>query len=127
MVEFKLTINDKAKSYKKVVQEPEANSFIGLKIGDTISGDIVGISGYEFIINGGSDKTGCPMHKGVGGSDRAKRIIRKKNGCGVRKSVMGNTISEDISQINLMVSKKGKKALKEFFEAPKEEAPAAEA
>ena len=120
-MEFKLTINDGPKSYKKVVGEPAANQFIGLKIGDTIKGDLININGYEFKINGGSDKTGCPMHKGINGSDRVKRIIRQKNGCGVRKSVRGSTISEDTSQINLLVSQKGKKELSTYFEEKKEE------
>ncbi|MFA5406362.1 MAG: S6e family ribosomal protein [Candidatus Nanoarchaeia archaeon] len=114
-MEFKLTINDKAKSYKQVVKEPEAAILVGLKIGDKVKGDHLGLIGYELIISGGSDKTGVPMHKGVLGADRAKMIKRLNNGSGVRKTVMGNTISENVVQINLTVAKKGAKELEELF------------
>ena len=120
-MEFKLTINDGPKSYKRVVKEPEANAFIGLKIGDSVSGKSIGFDGYEFVINGGSDKTGCPMHKGVAGAERSKMLKRQKTGCAKRKSVMGNTISESISQINLRIVSKGKKKLEEYFGKKEEE------
>jgi len=122
-MEFKLTINDGSKSYKQVVKEPEANSLIGLKVGETLKGDTIGFDGYEFIINGGSDKAGFPMHKGVKGSDRNKMLKRLKNGSAIRKTVMGNTISENISQINLRIAKKGKKKIEAYFgkEEKKEE------
>ncbi len=119
-MEFKLTINDGPKSYKKVVKEPEANNFIGLKIGDLIKGDLFGFNGYEFRINGGSDKSGIPMHKGVQSAERAKVLKRKKNGNSIRKTVMGNTISELISQINLTISKKGGKSINSYFESKEE-------
>ncbi len=120
-MEFKLTINDGPKSYKKVVKDPESSVFIGLRIGDTVKGDAFGFEGYEFTINGGSDKAGFPMHKGVAGADRAKILKKLKNGSSIRKTVMGNTISEGISQINLTIKKKGKKELKEYFETKEEE------
>jgi len=119
-MEFKLTINDGAKSYKKIVKEPETNVFVGLKVGAIISGDSFGFNGYEFMISGGSDKAGFPMHKGVNGAERAKILRRKKQGNALRKTVMGNTISEGTSQINLTVTKKGKKELKEIFEVTPE-------
>lgn len=121
-MELKLTINDGAKSYKHVVKEPESNVFIGLKLGEKVLGDAFGLPGYEFTINGGSSITGMPMHKGIIGSDLSKRLVRLKNGSAVRKSVMGNTISEKITQVNLIVAKKGGKELAEYFK--KEEAPA---
>lgn len=120
-MDLKLTVNDGAKSYKHVVKEPESNVFIGLKLGDKIKGDAFGLAGYEFIINGGSSITGLPMHKGIIGSDLSKRLIRQKNGSAVRKSVMGNTISEKITQVNLIVAKKGSKPLEEYFPKKEEE------
>ena len=117
-MEFKLTINDGPKSYKKELTSEESTKFIGLRIGESINGELIGLTGYELIINGGSDKCGFPMTKGVKGGERA-RVLRK----GKRKTYVGNTISEDTAQINLKVLKKGKKSLKEIFEAPKEEAP----
>jgi len=120
-MDLKLTVNDGAKSYKHVVKEPESNVFIGLKLGEKVKGDAFGLAGYEFIINGGSSITGLPMHKGIIGSDLSKRLNRQKNGSAVRKSVMGNTISEKITQVNLLVAKKGPKSLEEYFPKKEEE------
>ena len=119
-MEFKLTINDGAKSYKQVVKEPEAMAFIGLKVGKTIEGSKIGFDGYEFLINGGSDFTGLPMHKGIGGSDRSKMLKRLKNGSAIRRTVMGNTINDAISQINLKIVKKGSKPIEEYFKTKEE-------
>jgi small subunit ribosomal protein S6e len=120
-MEFKLSINDGAKSYKQVVKEPEAAVLVGLKVGDKVKGEHVGLPGYEFIISGGSDKTGVPMHKGVIGADRGKMIKRLKNGNAIRKTIMGNTISENVVQINLRINKKGSKSLEEYFGKKEEE------
>jgi len=114
-MEFKLTINDGAKAYKHVIKEPEAAVFLGLKIGDKIKGDGIGIPGYEFIITGGSDNAGFPMKKGIQGSERARMLVKDKKGCPRRKTVVGSMISESISQINLKVSKKGGKELSEYL------------
>lgn len=119
-MEFKLTINDGARAYKHVVKEPEAAVFVGMKIGDKIKGDSLGIPGYEFIITGGSDNAGFPMKKGIQGNDRVKMLVKDKKGCSRRKTVMGSMISESISQINLKVSKKGGKELTEYVKAGEE-------
>lgn len=119
-MEFKLTINDKEKAYKHVVKEPEAALFVGLKIWDKVKGDSIGLIGYEFIISGGSDNAGFPMRKGIEGAERGKMLLTLKNGSKKRKTVMGNTISETISQINLKVEKKGSKELSEYIK-PSEE------
>ncbi len=114
-MEFKLTINNGPKSYKYAVKEPEALIFLGLKIGDKVKGDQIGLQGYEFEITGGSDNAGFPMHKGINKAGRGKYLKRLKKGILKRKTVMGNTICETISQINLKVIKKGAKDLEEIF------------
>ena len=121
-MEFKLTINDGPKSYKYVIKEPEANVLLGMKIGEKVKGDSIGLKGYELEITGGSDNAGFPMHKGVQGAGRGKYLKRLKNGALKRKTVMGNTISESISQINLKVVKKGEKELSEIFKKEETEA-----
>lgn len=116
-MEFKLTINDKEKAFKHVVKEPEAAALVGLKIGDKVKGDSIGLPGYEFIITGGSDNAGFPMRRGIEGPERSKMLFTLKNGSKKRKTVMGNTVAETISQINMKVEKKGSKPLGEEVKA----------
>ena len=149
MVEFKLVISDKGKSMQKEVKEAAAESLLGLKIGDKVDGNNIGLNGYEFEMTGGSDHCGFPMRKDVTGTKR-KRILSisgtglkvKRKGVRKRKTVCGNTVHEQISQINLNVTKAGSAPLAaeakegeakegEAKEAPKKEekkeAPKAEA
>lgn len=119
MVSFKLVIGTKdGKCVQKELQEPEAKVFLGKKIGDVVSGDLVGFGGYEFMVTGGSDYCGFPMRKDIEGFAR-KRILavegiglkKKAKGVRVRKTVCGNTIHPKISQVNLKVTKEGKEPL----------------
>lgn len=125
MAEFKLVLGLKdGKSVQRVLQEPDANALIGKKIGDKVSGDKIGLAGYELVISGGSDYCGFPMRKDLPGSGRKKILITRgvgmrKKGKGLRKrvTVCGNTIHDKISQVNLKVVKQGKAKLET---APKE-------
>ena len=123
---FKLTINDvKAKkSYKK---EVESDIFLNKKIGEKISGDEFGFKGYEFTITGGSDKQGVPMRKDISGIGRKRPLVvsgvgvrNKVKGMQQRKTMHGNTIDENISQINLKVEKYGKDTLPKLLGLEKE-------
>lgn len=130
MVNFKLVIGLKdGKCVQKQLQDPYSGFLIGKKIGDAVSGDSIGIEGYEFQITGGSDFCGFPMRADVPGINRKRilsiagtkgvrgyykkknkgKIITKKIGKGVRirKTVCGNTIHDKISQVNLKVLKEG--------------------
>src|SRR3989344_4742277 len=84
MAEFKLTINDvkTGKSYSKLVKDNEADSFRNKKVKDAVSGDSIGINGYEFEITGGSDNAGFPIRPDLNMAGR-KRILLTK-GPGVR-------------------------------------------
>jgi small subunit ribosomal protein S6e len=124
MAEFKLTINDPktGKSYKKEVSGSESDVFRGKKIGDVVSGNAFGLSGYELEITGGSDKDGFPMRGDIEGTGRKKPLVvsgvgarPKGKGIKQRKTVRGNVIDVDISQINLKVVKEGNKKLEEIF------------
>ena len=129
MAEFKVVISTKdGKSVQKELKSPEADAFLDKKIGDKIKGDELGFKGYEFEIRGGSDKAGFAMRFDVQGTAR-KRIFTTSS-CGVwipqkgkkcRKTVAGNTIHEDIAQINLKVIKQGAEPLVAPAEAPAEE------
>jgi len=129
MVEFKLTINDvkNGKSYKKVL---ESNLFKNKKIGDVVQGDDLGLKGYELEISGGSDKSGFPMRKDLSGGARRKAFLSKgvgmkknRKGLRLKKSVCGNLINVNTSQINLRVTKYGGKKIEDVF-GKKEEKPA---
>jgi small subunit ribosomal protein S6e len=131
MAETKLNIGDSKtkKTYNKTLSPEQLNSFIGKKIGEKISGEVVELPGYEFEIRGGSDRTGTPMRKDVQGSS-AKKILavggvgirsNKRKGRRIRKRVSGNTIYEGTSQINVAVVKWGKDPIEPVAEEPSEE------
>ena len=101
----------------------------GLKIGEEFDGQIVGLDGYTLKITGGSDKNGFAMKKDVDGPRRIKSLLTggvgyKPKGDGVkrRKTVRGNTISEDIVLINTIVTKAGSKSISDILNPEEEEA-----
>ena len=132
MAEFKLVIGTKSgKCVQREIKEADANSFLGKKIGQSIAGESFGLSGYEFLITGGSDNCGFPMRQDLEGSTRRKIFVvagssvglkkkKKSKGCRIKKSVAGNTVFEKTAQINLKLLKGDEKALL----APAEEKPA---
>lgn len=120
MVEFKLVISDpKArKAYQIELKSPDADRLIGKKIGDIIKGELINIPGFEFKITGGSDKQGFPMRGDVHGTKRVGILLRggpgikiKRKGERKKKSIRGNQIADDISQINLKVVKESTKPI----------------
>ena len=124
---FKIVISD-PESRKSYQIEKEAPSLIGLKIGDEFDGSILGLNGYKLKITGGTDKDGFPMHPSIEGMGRRRVLLSrppcfhpKRKGERRRKTVRGNTISEDIAQINVKVVEKGEKSLEEILGKKKEE------
>ncbi len=131
MVDFKLVIADpkSGKCYQKELKDPDSKKLFGHKIGDTIKGELVNLAGYEFEITGGSDYCGFPMRRDVLGVAR-KRILSTR-GIGVknveggdrkRKTVAGNAIYDQTSQVNLKTLKVGKEPLAPVEEAVKTDA-----
>jgi len=124
-MELKLVINDQktGKSYTKTIPQ---NPLISKKIGDQVDGSILGLKDFKLQITGGSDKSGFPMIKNINTSSR-KRVFSakatgfkiKRKGQKYRKTVFGNTINEDISQVNIKVLNHGKEKLEEL--CPKQE------
>ncbi len=114
----KLNIADpkNGKTYQEEVKEEREKELIGKEIGDIIDGKIIDYPGYEFKITGGSDKQGFPMRKSLPGSARRKILLSggagfkpKRKGERRRKSVRGRVISEEIVQINCVITKNGTK------------------
>ena len=107
MANFKLTVSDiKGKSVTKELKDSDANPLLGLEIGKETDAVIVGLKG-KLEITGGSDKSGVPMRYDIHGAAR-KRVLLSKGvglqdvefGQRVRKLMRGNTISEEIYQVN---------------------------
>lgn len=120
---FKFVISEPEtkKSFQLEVDQNRAAGLFGKKIGDEFSGDVIGLSGYNLKITGGTDKDGFPMHPSVKGPGRKRALLSappgfhpKLKGQRKRKTVRGNTISEDITQVNVKVIKKGEKTLEEL-------------
>lgn len=111
------------KAYKVEGKDTEASaSFIGKRIGDVVDADILGLGGYALEITGGSDKDGMPMRKDVSGTARKRILITsppgyrpKEQGKRRRKSVRGNEISTEISQINVRIKEYGTKPIEELL------------
>ncbi len=118
---FKLNISDKGKAWKL---EIESESLVGKSIGDTIEGKEIkeDLQGYQLEITGGSDSAGFPLAKQVEGLALKRLLLTKgwgmhdaRKGVRLRKTVRGKQISSTTAQINMIVTKAGKKPLAEIF------------
>ncbi|ADZ08857.1 30S ribosomal protein S6e [Methanobacterium lacus] len=121
---FKLVISEGEKSHQMEVEAAESKKLNGLTIGEEFDATLVGLTGYKLKITGGSDKNGFPMKKDVDGSRRIKSLLAggigfnpKRDGQRRRKTVRGNTVSDDIVQINTVVTQKGEKEINEILES----------
>ncbi|MDR2700404.1 MAG: 30S ribosomal protein S6e [Nitrososphaerota archaeon] len=112
MAKFKVIISNPTDGKSKVVEveEMRANPFIGKKLGEIIDGIIVDMPATKLQILGGSDNDGVPMRGDVHGGIRRQVILSegagfkpKRDGERRRKTVRGNTITDEIVQINLKI------------------------
>ena len=112
------------KAFSKKIES--ASNFSGRRIGQEIQLDSVGLNGYSAKITGGSDKDGFPMKKDLGGTSRKKVfiVVDKKKGEKRRVTKRGNTVADDIKELNVTVTKYGQPSLEDILgkkgEAPKE-------
>jgi len=118
---FKLVISDTetGKSQTIEIEDAKAQVMIGRRIGETIDGSIIDMKGKKLQITGGSDKDGFPMRKSIHGGIRIDTIVSnspgfhpKRRGERRRKMLRGDTITEDISQINIKILKTSDKKRK---------------
>ena len=130
MANFKITISDvKGKSIIKELKDSDANPLLGLTVGQETDAALVGLQG-KLKITGGSDKSGVPMRGDVLGGTRKRVLIAQgvglqdtEKGLRKRKLLRGNTISEEIYQINTKFDGEIKIEKPKEEEAQKEEAP----
>ncbi|RLG75947.1 MAG: 30S ribosomal protein S6e [Thermoprotei archaeon] len=97
----------RAKAFQVTVTGDKAVMFIGKKIGEVVDASVVGIGGKKLLITGGSDFAGFPMVPTLPGTGKKALLLSgppgfhpKNKGERRRKYVRGNTISEEIVQIN---------------------------
>jgi len=130
MVEFKVVVNDtkSGKSYQVQVTGHHANSLIGKKIGEEVDGIFISLPGYKLQVTGGTDKNGFPMRRDFPGMARRRLLLSDSTGChpneaGMRekKSVRGNTINQDVVQINMSVTKHSSKPIDQLLKTETEE------
>jgi len=110
MPNFKFVISHAAKSYQ-VEKDQKDCPVLEKKIGDTFSGDFLGLDGYDFPMRLDIESIGrkdIVITKGIG-------FKAKRSGLRKRKLIRGNTISLNISQINCKVVKQGEKPIEEVL------------
>ena len=109
---YRVNVSDPRTGKTKPVHlKPEQfRPFIGMRIGDTIDGSVVGMPGYKLQITGGTDRDGFPMRPDVHGGARARVLLSggpgfrpRERGERRRKTVRGNVITDDIVQVNTKV------------------------
>lgn len=116
MVDFRLVVSEPktGKTFQKVLTPDESSKLYGKKLGETVKGELFGLSGYELKITGGTDKDGFPMRIDVEGTGR-KRILLSggtgfrpdEKGLRRRKMIRAKLVGPDVSQLNTSVVKKG--------------------
>lgn len=110
------------------LDEQQVNALTGKQIGDEINGSTLGLDGYTLEITGGSDQDGFPMREAIQGTGRRKILISKETGAKnvrdgerERKTVRGNTVADDIEQLNLKVAEAGDTSVNELLNPSEDE------
>ena len=112
LTQFKVVISDKkGKSVSKELKDKEAQPLVGLQVGEIIDSSVVGIPSGKIQLTGGSDKSGTPIRSDVHGGVKKYVLLSKGSGMrddreGIRKRklVRGNMITEEIYQINCLLT-----------------------
>ncbi|GBE56693.1 30S ribosomal protein S6e [archaeon BMS3Bbin16] len=117
---LKIVLSDpkENKAHNIELDDVKAAVLVGSRVGTSISGKDLGLTGYTIKITGGSDKDGTPMRHDVHGTTRTRALLGKgqghrqtEKGIIKRKLVRGNIVTNDIVQVNAVVVKHGAKAI----------------
>jgi small subunit ribosomal protein S6e len=120
---FKLVISDPetGNAIQYELDDTKTNALVGKKVGDIVEGDVLGLPGYKLKITGGSDKSGFPIRPDVHGSGKRRILVRgppgfrpKRKGIAKRKTVRGNELDLNISQVNMRIEEKGSTPIEEL-------------
>jgi small subunit ribosomal protein S6e len=123
LAKFKIVVSDPQTGTSQSIEleGTQAVPIIGRKLGETIDGSALKLSGNKLKITGGSDKDGFPMRPNIHGGVRIGAILsegvgfhRTRKGERKRKTIRGNVVTDQIVQINMKVVEKpkGKKPAK---------------
>jgi small subunit ribosomal protein S6e len=124
MAKFQLNISEpeSGKTFKVDVEGAKTTTLIGKRISEEVEGESLGFPGYSFKVTGGSDRDGFPMRSNLEGPIRKKILASGGQGFQnlakgerAKKLVRGNTITDEIYQINMKVVQKGKKSIKDLI------------
>jgi small subunit ribosomal protein S6e len=108
MAQFKVVVSDPkgGKTEAKEVKDAEANLLLGRKIGEVVDASTIGLG--KVMVTGGSDRAGFPMRADIMGGGKKYALLTRGvgfhsdvEGMQKRKLVRGNTISEEIYQVNV--------------------------
>ncbi len=112
MATFKLIVGEPdGKSSSHELKDQQAQPLIGLKIGDVFDATVLGVKG-KIRITGGSDKSGVPMRPDLHGGVKKNVLLPKgvglqniEYGSRRRKLIRGNVVTEEIYQVNAVITK----------------------
>ena len=112
MAKFKLVISDPktGKTRSVEIEGARAVPLLGKRIGEVVDGSIADLPKAKLQITGGTDKDGFHMRWDVHGGVKTRSVMSdgsgfhpKRKGERRRKTVRGDTITEDILQVNMKV------------------------
>ena len=112
---FKVVVSD-PKTGKSIQVQTKDESLVGKKVGDIIDGSIISLDGYKLRITGGSGFEGAPMVSYVEGMGKKYVWYNENKKVRVKKLVRGNTISQEIVQINTKIEEYGNKDFNKIYE-----------
>ncbi len=100
----------RARAWQIRINDDRTKRLLGLRIGDVFDGSLIGLNGVKLVITGGSDYSGFPMRPDIMGGVKKRVLLSsppgfrpRERGERRRKMVRGNTITEDIVQINTKI------------------------
>lgn len=108
------------KSAQMELEKGKEAVLLNHKVGDVVDASALGLTGYKLKITGGSDSSGFPMDRSVESMLKTKVLKRvskfgEMKGQYKRKTVHGGVISEDIAQVNAVITEYGDKPATELF------------
>ena len=114
LANFKVIIShkDTGRSLVRELKDRDAQVMVGMSIGDELDSSVLGFEGGRVKITGGSDKAGFPMRRDIMGGVKAYVLLTEgvgfrsgKKGEKQRRLVRGSIITEEIYQVNAVLTK----------------------
>ncbi len=100
----------------QVELKPEASVYLlNKRVSEVVDGSPFGLTGYKLKITGGSDDSGFPISPNVHGSMKTRVIRTRKSGKLGRITVVGNVITANTAQVNMVITEYGSKGVEEIF------------